>query len=499
MSEAALPLSRSLDDRLNPILVKEVRQSLRGRFFRWMFALTLLVTTFAGLMVVTVSASAMGNTRVGPEFFLVIYGCMGAAVLIFVPFSAFLSTSSEWDENTHDLLVLSNLGPGQIVSGKLFSALIQALLYYSTFTPFLVAAFLLNGLDLLAAVVVLVCSAATCLALSLIGIAVAGLAHTRAMRGVLMAFFGAGLTIAWGVSIGIVGSLVYDANELRSDEGQIAAGVYFMTVLLVGGIAAVIAMARFAHEEENRSTPLRVLSLVVVAAGGAWALWIHSMHADHEISWVLQLAAAHPLLLMWIFFLTEPEELGRRASRFAAERPRLAAWSIPLLPGGGRGVLLFGMHALLAVGSVLALELLWSSTRDDVLESVAIVGWFYAYSFVFVALPVGLANLFWKSGTSRVLLRVGLVILWPLLHFLPVLFGMLFGLDGWARWEHPLNVYWVVMELEGSGGLVEVWPALFLTTLLGLLALGLNVPRVLRGIRELLVARRARRAVRAEA
>ena len=157
------------------------------------------------------------------------------------------------------------------------------------------------------------------------------------------------------------------------------------------------------------------------------------------------------------------------------------------------------MHALLAVGSVLALELLWSSTRDDVLESVAIVGWFYAYSFVFVALPVGLANLFWKSGTSRVLLRVGLVILWPLLHFLPVLFGMLFGLDGWARWEHPLNVYWVVMELEGSGGLVEVWPALFLTTLLGLLALGLNVPRVLRGIRELLVARRARRAVRAEA
>jgi hypothetical protein len=499
MSEAALPLPRSLDERLNPILVKEVRQSLRGRFFRWMFALTLLVTTFAGLLVVTVSASAMGNTRVGPEFFLVIYGCMGAAVLIFVPFSAFLSTSAEWDENTHDLLVLSNLGPGQIVSGKLFSALIQALLYYSTFTPFLVAAFLLNGLDLLAAGVVLVCSAATCLALSLVGIAVAGLAHTRALRGVLMAFFGAGLTIAWGASIGIVGALVYDSNELRSDEGQIVAGVYFMTALLVGGIAAVIAMARFAHEEENRSTPLRVLSLVVVAAAGAWSLWIHALHTDHEISWVLQLAAAHPLLLMWIFFLTEPEELGRRAARFAAERPRLALWSIPLLPGGGRGVLLFGLHALLAVGSVLALNLLWRSTRDELLESVAIVGWFYAYSFVFVALPVGLASLLWKSGSSRVLLRIGLVILWPLLHFLPVLFGMLFGLDRWARWEHPFNAYWVVMELENSGSSASLLPILLMATFLVVVAVLVNSPRILRGIREPLEARKARRAARAEA
>lgn len=495
MSEVALPFSKRLDDRLNPILVKEVRQSLRGRFFRWMFGLTLLATTFIGLFVVTISADAMGNTRIGQEFFMVIYGCMGAAVLVFVPFSAFLSTSSEWDENTHDLLVLSNLGPGQIVSGKLFSALIQALLYYSTFTPFLVAAFLLNGLDLLVAVVVLVCSAATCLAFSLIGIAVAGLAHARALRGILMALFGAGLTIAWGISIGMVGSLVYNSNELRSNHGQIAAGVYFMTALLTGGVAAVIAMARFAHEEENRSTPLRVLSLVVLVVASAWGLWIHALTGDAEVSWVLQLVVAHPLLLMWIFFLSEPEELGRRAGRFAAERPRLAVWSIPLLPGGGRGVLLFGLHALFAVGSALAMNLFWGSTQDETLEAAGVVAWFYAYAFAFVALPAGLASLLWKGATARVLLRVGLVILWPLLQFLPVLFGLLFGIQSWADWEHPLSVYWVAMEIQDSGPGRSQVTAILLITVLGLLALGLNTPRLLRGIRELLVARKARRAV----
>jgi hypothetical protein len=54
---------------------------------------------------------------------MVMFGCLSAAVHGFTPFSAFLSTSAEWEENTHDLLVLSNLRPRQIVYGKLLSAL----------------------------------------------------------------------------------------------------------------------------------------------------------------------------------------------------------------------------------------------------------------------------------------------------------------------------------------------------------------------------------------
>lgn len=491
MSESAVSLPRRLDDRLNPILVKEVRQALRGRFFRWMFGFTLLVTTFVGLLVVAVSA-ASNASEAGGQFFLAIYGCMGAAVVIFVPFSAYLSTSAEWDENTHDLLVLSNLGPGQIVSGKLFSALIQALLYYSTFTPFLVAAFLLNGLDLLVAGVVIVCSMVTCLALSLAGIALAGLARQRALRGVLMALFGAGLTIAWGISIGMVGAMAFDPQELRSDEGQIALGVYLMVALLVGGIAAVVAMARFSHEEENRSTPLRVLSWLVPIGAAAWALWLHTLHADHEVSWGLQLVAAHPLLLMWIFFLTEPEGLGRRTTKFALERPRLAAFLLPLLPGGGRGVLLFLGHALFALGAVAALNLLWGSSRSQLLESVAITAWFYAYSFAFLGVPTGLASHLWKSDTARVLLRVALVVAWPLLVFVPVVVGLIFGIARWENWEHPFNPYWVVMEIQGSGGGKFLFLSFFPILLLDLLALGLNARRLLQGIREPLAPRAPR-------
>ena len=41
--------------------------------------------------------------------------CLSIAVLAFVPFSAFIAMGSEWDENTYDLLIISNLKPRQII------------------------------------------------------------------------------------------------------------------------------------------------------------------------------------------------------------------------------------------------------------------------------------------------------------------------------------------------------------------------------------------------
>ena len=142
-----------ISDGLNPVLVKEVRQSLRGRFFKVSFWLTLMVATFVGLgvMLYMQASEVEGSERVfGPTFFIAMFGCLVVATQVLVPFSAFLSMGSEWDENTFDLLVLSNLRPRQVILGKVLSAAVQALLFYSAFGPFLVFAFLLRGVDLMA-------------------------------------------------------------------------------------------------------------------------------------------------------------------------------------------------------------------------------------------------------------------------------------------------------------------------------------------------------------
>lgn len=482
----------ALADRLNPILVKEVRQALRGRYFKLMFWLTLGVSTFAGLMVVASGASSDDIEELGQPFFLVMFACMSAAVHAFTPFSAYLSTSAEWDENTHDLLVLSNLGPRQIVLGKLLSALTQALLYYSTFGPFLVFAFLLNGIDLLSISVLLVCSFAACVGLSLAGIALASLARVKAARGILMAVFGAALVMVWGASIGAAGTIASSPQDLRDPEGQIAVAFFLTFALVVGGLFGAIALARFAHEEENRSTGLRLLGTGIMLLAGAWGAWLHAQFGDEETAWGMQVGAGCVLLPAWLFFLTEPNALGRRATKHVSAKRWLALLSIPFLPGGGRGVFLFLVHfAGALLGGVLALR--FGSTSGGFLEVVGMVSVFYAYAFMFLALPAAIASAFRASDRARLITRITIVVLVPLVILGPALAGLLFGNRDWMQLRHPLNPVWIMDKLLSSDRPFGVVIGLFVLALGVLAALGLNAKRMLSGVLEVLSASRARR------
>jgi hypothetical protein len=490
---AAAAPRRTFADRLNPILVKEVRQALRGRYFKLMFWLTLAVSTIAGLMVVASGASTENLEELGQPFFLVMFGCMSAAVHAFTPFSAYLSTSAEWDENTHDLLVLSNLHPRQIVLGKLLSALTQALLYYSTFGPFLVFAFLLNGIDLLSISVLLACSLAACVGLSLVGIALASLARVKAARGILMAVFGAALVMVWGASMGAAAEISSSPQDLRDPEGQIAVASFLTFALLVGGLFCAIACARFAHEEENRSTGLRILGTGVLLFASVWSAWLNAQFGQEEIAWGAQIAAACVLFVLWVFFLTEPDPLGRRMSKHVPARPWLALLATPFLPGGGRATLLLLVHFLCALaGALLALEA-GTTKSGDAAEVVRMVSVLYAFVFVYLALPAGIASYLVRTGRGRIRARVAIALLLPLAILGPGLLGLLLGIDFLMELEHPLNPAYVLQETErwGDGG--GVLAPLFALAVIASVLVVFNAKRVHGGVVEVLSASRARR------
>ena len=125
-------LSR-LSDFLNPILVKEVRQGLRGRYFKGTYAFTLVIATFVGLFVLVVGQE---QSDVGQAFFTAIFVCLTGAVLALIPFQAYVSTATA-DPRQADILALSNLRPRQIVWGRLLATLVQGGLIVSALFPFL--------------------------------------------------------------------------------------------------------------------------------------------------------------------------------------------------------------------------------------------------------------------------------------------------------------------------------------------------------------------------
>lgn len=488
---AALP-ARSLDDRLNPILVKEVRQSLRGRYFRALFWLTLGVATLLGLSIVAEAGSRNQSSGLGQSFFMAMYGCLSAAVHAFVPFSAFLATSSEWDENTHDLLVLSNLRPRQIVYGKLLSALIQALLYYSTFGPFLVFAFLMSGVDLRAVAVLLATSMALCAALTLLGIALASLSSAKAPRVLLMALFGVGLVSVWGFSISFSMVVISRPQTLREPMALTFVAAFVLATLLAGGFFAALAVARLSHEEENRSSGMRALGVTLMLACAAFAGWLSAQFGEVEPTWALQLLVMFPLALLWLYFLTEPEALGRHVTLHVSKRPLLALLSTPFLPGGGRGAWLLALQMALALGAVvlgMSLSTVAPIERWSAAKAVASA---YCYVWIYIAAPAAIASWFVKSLRGRILVRAFILGLAPLVLLGPPLAGLVFAVPEWIDFLHPLNPAWAVSELMDSRTLPPFLVGL--VWICAAVAFALNLPRMLRGVVEVLDASRARRA-----
>jgi len=477
-----------LEDRVNPILVKEVRQALRGKYFRVLFWITLLVGTLIGVGIVS-AIDEISFVETGRVFFMAIFGVLSAAVHCFVPFSAFLATSAEWDENTYDLLIISNLRPRQIVQGKLLSALIQALLYYSAFGPFLVFAFLLNGIDLGSVGVILAGSVATSVALTFVGIAASSLATNKVMRVVLMALFGAGLIAAWGMSMGLAAVITSEPQVLSSIEGQVAFVAYLTVAVVVALLAQSIALGRFAHEEENRSTPLRVMSTVLVLFASAWGAWLVQQFGDSESIFACHSGAAALLFFPWLISSTEPEELGRRASAVGPKGKLATLLTAPFLPGGGRAATLCFLQALLAVvTSQIALGFTASSAlRLD--NSVLAVAALYAYLLAYTVLPAGVAAYFVQRRSARVLLRILMVVAIPVGIVIPAMLSMFFGSGPGSAFSHPLNPFSTLYDIQFGA------PSPFKYAVLGLallLALLVNAPRVFAGLREALRARATR-------
>ena len=119
MTEAEAEISASrvelASDRVNPIVIKEVRQALRGNtFFKSLWGV-LILSALAGAFALTVASNMNEAEAVGLGFFSVVYVCMCIALMGLTPIAAFQSLAGEWDDDSFELLVASDLGPGRFL------------------------------------------------------------------------------------------------------------------------------------------------------------------------------------------------------------------------------------------------------------------------------------------------------------------------------------------------------------------------------------------------
>jgi ABC-type transport system involved in cytochrome c biogenesis permease component len=484
-----------LSDRLNPILVRELQQAVKGR----VFLVTVLLALLAEVVVaVAVTSEWRNTTNIGRNAFSAGLATLAPLLLFVVPMQAYLAMTSELKGGVIEQLLLSELRPLRIVAGKLAAAMVQFVLYLAVAAPLLTTSYVLRGVDLPTILFCLCFAMVFCVAATTFAIAAALQGTFPAMRPVAM------LGMAFGLGVGSISMVAYIGSGeglrdvawmLRSPDFWPMTSAMVLGCLLGIVLLALVAQAFLAHAFENRSTGFRVFLLAVPLVLLGWMLVMQGTSLRREAVAVGALQLAVLAAVFMLFMVTELRDLSPRVRAHVPRHPVLALLVAPLLPGRDRGLLCGVLFALL-IGSLGALFYTPPPPSSggfsfDFASAFWRATWVtFAYMFFFYGLVRTLRGRLPETlGGNH-----GARFLAPLLVLLGIVLPLLF--DGLVRgrvddWHvgHLLNPFWTIATAVDRGD-DEVRT---LVMLVGGLVLLLQAPALLRGVREVLAASAARR------
>jgi hypothetical protein len=438
-------LGEWIGDRVNPIAVKELRQSVQSRLIPVGLVVYLIVNAL--ILILAVMNSSYDETSFSGEgAFFGLLGVLFVGVIFIVPFQAGMRMASERNNTNVDLFFFTAMGPHKIIRGKFIATMILVGMLVSAALPYLTFTYLLRGVDmptiLLSIYQILLVSALVTMG----AINLSCLTGNRLLQIILYVLGGFFLLGGIDAADEIVEKI------LRADSwGRVLAwetGIVLWCLML----QYLLSAALIGIPGSNRALPLRVFVTASFFGGVilAYALYFH-YHEDLFIMlWFL--GAAVLLGLSLLVAIGEPDETSRRI-RAQVPRTRFSQWGAFLVytgcPGGLLWILLLSM---IAFG--VAFRFVGSSaySREE-------------YKFILGTLYLGL--FLWGGAMFSIFLH-GLLfrhaspILRPLVAILslvalmlaPLIFAALHGVSMYSLQRGKYSPLWVaispVMVLDGG-------------------------------------------------
>ncbi|MHB0960944.1 MAG: ABC transporter permease [Pirellulaceae bacterium] len=326
-------------ERLNPILVKEARQALKSRQFVVTFTLLLLCGLVWSLIGVAMLMPAIYYTTSGSFMLTGYYVILTVPMLLIVPYSAYRSLASEREDGTYDLLSITTLSSRQIVTGKLGSALLQMLVYYSALSPCIAFTYLLRGVDIVTILLVLFYTFWASVFLSSLSLLVATASRQRHMQVLLSVVLLIGLliaTITWwiwtGVFISASATAAFDSAEVWIVQGTVLSlGISYIVLMVLA------AAARLSFASDNRSTRLRVVMLAQQGLFTGWMTYYWFRDPADGFLYVLLVFSAVHWMVMGVMMIGEWAQLSPRVLRTLPQSLLARSFLTWFNPGSGTG------------------------------------------------------------------------------------------------------------------------------------------------------------------
>jgi ABC-2 type transport system ATP-binding protein len=312
-------LLERVSDRLNPIVVKELRQAVQSKFVTAVL-LVFLVLQLAIIGVYLIGSGVKGTLEstgeayAGTTVFLLMQGFLLGTCMLFLPAYTGFRLAAEHSDINVDLLFVTTLKPGRIIGGKYLAALVLQVLIFSTCTPFMTFTYLLRGLDAPTMAFVVGADFIVTAASILVAIFIASLNVNRIFK-IIAGAFGAFVLLT-------IFSLVIDWTRMNLDQLSASAPDQAALLCSMAGIALVVtgllffwSVALISPAAANRAVPARLFMLgawlaTAIVFGGA-DLYLQ----DHKlpIHWVILNGTMFSLAP--VIALCERERWGPRVAR----------------------------------------------------------------------------------------------------------------------------------------------------------------------------------------
>jgi hypothetical protein len=267
---------------LNPLLVKECRQALKSRQFALTFSLVLLLCWLWSIAGIARLGPTVEYRFDGPEMFFGYYLILAFPLLVVVPYSAYRSLIAEREDNTFELVAITTLKPRQIAGGKLGSAVLQILVYFSAAAPCLAFTYMLRGIDMLTIGWILFYTFLGSIGFSLAALLLATAAKEKHWQIVVSVALVIGLFYSFtGACAACYESLRYPWMQFH-ESGWWIANLAFLTAY--GSTFALLylaAGAQLTFTADNRSTPLRIAMLAQHVLFAGWMSFVPFYAAKH--------------------------------------------------------------------------------------------------------------------------------------------------------------------------------------------------------------------------
>jgi hypothetical protein len=327
---------------LNPVVVKELRQSVRSWAVTGMLLLFLLVLFCSSVIFfVTRSFDPGTDQRLGGEIFSVYSVILTGASLLFIPFYIGVRVASERQESDLDLLYTTTLTPARIIRGKFFCGAYVAVLFFSACMPFMTFTNLLRGVDLPSVFFVLVCLFLIVCCAVQVAIFLACLPISKSLKiliglaaAILMLFMVTQLTRGFAeLMIEGVGSMM--SNRSFWAAFLTVSGVYLSATLLLH----FLSIALISPPSANRALAVRIYMTVVWLVGLAISLaWVMVQNEARLIlPWAIVSFVVFSISLVVI--VSNQDTLSVRVQRTIPERLPLRALAFLFYNGAAGGLL----------------------------------------------------------------------------------------------------------------------------------------------------------------